>query len=120
MSSGQKPYFFYNFQPTFFPKKSVRVVNNKAEVKEKKKNGCHRLSSPAISGYVSEISTCQPPGSSLIKYLTILMTIGKMIIKILMQNVMHSYLNAGPRYIIVLQRYIKRDILMRCLSRYIK
>ena len=50
----------------------MRGAINKAEVIEKKKNGCHRLSSPAISGYVSEMSTCQPPGNSLIKYLIIL------------------------------------------------
>ena len=49
----------------------MRGAINKAEVIEKKKNGCHRLSSPAISGYVSEMSTCQPPGNSLIKSMMI-------------------------------------------------
>ena len=49
----------------------MRGAINKAEVIEKKKNGCHRLSSPAISGYVSEMLTCQPPGNSLIKSMMI-------------------------------------------------
>ena len=73
----------------------MRYAINRVEVIEKKKNGCHRLSSPAISGYVSEMSTCQPPCNSLIKHLTILMTIVKIVIKILMQNVTHSYLIAA-------------------------